>query len=177
MNNQKFSHKRFSCLADRKNILVLLLCVSIFTGCSSNAGRKFIGHDAPLTLLTMSDGSTSSLSEYSAKDKVLIFWATWCPRSNKVLTHLNEFSQQHRNIPVIAVNLDTLDLEQEARERMKQYPYLIHAYSGNDVYDQAFVNWEGQELPYVAIINSSDKVVSVSSTDADVYAIFNVSEP
>ena len=161
-----------------KKIVFILSLISLFTsGCSSNLGKKLIGHEAPITLITLTDGSTSALSHYTGKDKVILFWATWCPRSDKVLTRLNLFAKTHRHIPIIAINLDTLELENEARERMKQYPYLVHAFSGNDVYDQAFMSWEGEELPYVAVIDSTDKVMSVSSSDLDVYTLFKVEEP
>jgi len=162
--------------------LKLLLILSVYllsfvTGCASTAGQRFINNPAPVTLLTMEDGSTRSLSQYEGKPVVLFFWSTWCKHSNPILNRLNKFAATHQEVPVIAVSIDTLELENDVKERMKRYPHLQSVFSGNDVSDIAYVSWEGDSLPYIAVIEGDGRVAAVGDTDDIVYKYFKVPSP
>lgn len=157
--------------------LLLILVVFLVSGCNSNAGRHFINNPAPVTLLTMEDGTTKSLSQYEGNPVVISFWATWCKSSGPIMSRLNNFAGIHPNVPVLVISIDKLDQEKDVKERMLRYPNLKLVYSGNDVSDIAYTTWEGDMIPYLAVIEGDGRVVAVGNSDDIVYEHFKVPTP
>lgn len=75
----------------------------------------------------------------------------------------------------IAVNIDKQEDEEKFRSFVRDVPIdsFLHSYSGNDVYDEAFVRMNGEELPHIFIIDKTGKVADVGHSDKFVYEHFN----
>lgn len=158
------------------NKILIVFCFFLM-GCGSTAGRHFINNPAPVTLLSMEDGTTKSLSQYEGRPVVINFWATWCKNSGPIMNRLDQFAAKNPNVAVLAISLDKLSQEAEVKERMKRYPHLQLVYSGNDVSDIAYISWEGDMIPYIAVVEGDGKVVAVGNSDDIVYQYFKVPQP
>lgn len=52
------------------------------------------------------DGNKVTLSQFAGKKIYLNFWAVWCPPCVAELPHINEISQENKDVVVVTVNLD-----------------------------------------------------------------------
>lgn len=141
-----------------------ILVIVFFSACTPAMETQFLGKPAPITMMSLVDGRSVALSQFQGQPVVISFWALWCKSSPEVLADLNEFAEKNREIPVLAINIDKFEKEQEVLERIKRYPYLRHVFSGNDIGDSAYVAWEGEMIPFVAVIDR-DGVVRYSKDE------------
>ena len=148
----------------------LVAVVAMCSACASSGGNQFVGKPAPATRFSMLSGEYLPIEAFRGKTTVLIFWAQWCTASSPVMKRLNELSQRVKNsgsVIFLAVSVDKSEDETKVRERItyQQLGGFQHAYSGNEVYDEAYMAFEGRELPYVIIVDPAGKVVRAGNSD------------
>ncbi|GEM_PF-4427548 len=131
-----------------------ILFLALLSACTPAMETQFLNKPAPVTVMSQTDGRNVALSQFQGSPSVICFWALWCKQSPEVLEELNEFAEKNRDIPIFAINIDKFEKEQEVLDRIKRYPYLRHVYSGNDIGDSAYVAWQGEMIPFVAVIDS-----------------------
>lgn len=143
---------------------------AFFAGCAVNHGDKFIGQPAPYTRITMLDGTYLPLEALRGKTVALFFWAQWCHRSGPIMARLNEYAQKFRDrkdVVFLAVSTDKLEDLDKLKDRIlyQRLDGFQHAFSGNGGGDEAFMAFEGVNLPYLLVIDPSGKVVAAGESE------------
>ena len=156
-----------------KKIFLASLLFSLLTGCStiSDETLALVNKTAPAARVSFLDGDYVSLRQYRGKTVVLMFWATWCSRSKTLITELSDYARTHKNpnTEFIAVSIDRFD----RLSTLKNMIYLQgldgvkHAFSGNDVRDEAYVSFRMIAIPTIVIIGP-DGVVKGVDNDLDI---------
>jgi len=150
-------------------ILIFSLCVLLCSGCAvSKSSSDLVGKMAPYTRVTMLDGTTVPTEDFQGKTVVLTFWASWCRRSPKVLEKLNHLARQYKNrddLVFVTVSVDKQEDFEKAKERIEwsKLDTMQHAFSGNEVYDEAYMAYQEDSLPAVFLINPQGVIVFRSS--------------
>ena len=155
-------------------VAAVLLASSMTACASSTATTEMIGQNVDYVRFQSLDGNWHILDEFKGKTVVMIFWASWCSRSRSTISSLNKLAARNagRNDRVfIAVSIDKAADESKFRDFIKDVPIdaFLHSYSGNDVYDEAFIRMNGSELPHIFIIDPNGNVVAVGHSDKVVY--------
>ncbi len=111
----------------KKIISIVLFLASLVTYGSSVAAFKNVklGEDAPkFSLKELDSESTVSLDDYIGENKVivLLFWATWSPRSSEELEDLVKLRQDYldKGVEVIAVNVEKEEPTPEELAKMAE---------------------------------------------------------
>lgn len=146
----------------------------VLSACSaSKTGSELVGKHAPLTRVQMMDGRYLPLDEFRGKTVVMTFWATWCSRSNKLLSELGRLSQQAGpQVVFLNVSVDPAEQLEKVQTRLRD-PALagtLNAFSGNAEYDEAYMSFRCNELPRVFVIDPAGVVVSTSDDAESVRA-------
>jgi len=156
-------------------LVISIVAVSIaLSGCSGNtAASKLLNNPAPKARVTLLDGDLRSIEEFRGKNVILLFWATTCSLSHRTIERLNDFAAKHgrsKNLEIIAVSIDKYEKLQAVRDKIKflHLNSIIHSYSGNDIYDEAYMMYQVDTLPYMFLIDPSGLIVAASSDDDDV---------
>lgn len=152
-----------------------LLVVLAAAGCASD-GARLIGRPAPETRFTLLDGDYVALKSYRGKTVVVIFWAQWCHRSGPAIARLQEFAAKlnRDDVVFLAASLDEVKDIGKLKDRIvyQHLDNLQHAFSGNAGYDEAYVTFEGSDMPYVLVIDPAGTVRAAGNTDSIVYDYF-----
>ena len=143
-------------------VFIFLLSLGL-TSCSFGGGDLPVPRVAKETRFTMLDGEQVALSSFRGKQLVLVFWAHWCSSSNKLLKKLDSYVAENAapDTEFLAVNID----KAEKFEKVKGFidyqlkGNLKHAFSGNEVYDEAYISLGGRNLPHVLIIDPKGMIV------------------
>lgn len=143
-----------------------VLSLALMAGCSASSGSKLIGQPAPETRITLLDGDQVALNQYIGHGSpvVVAFWATTCmysPRAVEKLDHLAA-TLKPRGVQFIAISIDKEKAADDVRNMIKyrDMKNFTHAFSGNDVHDEAYISFDGGELPYILVIDGTGKVVA-----------------
>lgn len=115
----------------------------------------------------MLNGEYRDLSPRDGKARVVMFWASWCSRSKAESEELNALAQKFARDPrieFITISIDKTENEDNLRSliQSKHLSSLQHAFSGNDYYDEAFVSYAPEEIPFIVLIGPSGKMLRVS---------------
>lgn len=65
-----------------------------------------IGQPAPGFTTVDIVGKEVALSEIEAKKTLLVFWASWCPHCDKIMSVINSYYEGGKNIEVISISID-----------------------------------------------------------------------
>lgn len=65
-----------------------------------------IGQPAPDFITTDIDGEEIVLSKIDANKTLLVFWASWCPHCDEIMSVINSYYDGGKNIEVIAISID-----------------------------------------------------------------------
>ncbi len=159
-----------------KSIFVVFALFMI--GCSSGRVTPSLnpGDSAPFTRFTLLSGEPVTLEQFRGKPTVIIFWASTCTFSPKVVERLNRMVGKigtHR-ATFIAASLDKADILSEIKEmiRLRDMNNFTHAMSGNAEYDEAYLALRGSELPYIVIVGADGKIVSTGTSVSAVEKYF-----
>lgn len=57
--------------------------------------------------LSTLDGNTVKLSDYKGKKVILNFWATWCGPCRAEMPEMQTYSEENKDVEILAVNLTT----------------------------------------------------------------------
>jgi thiol-disulfide isomerase/thioredoxin len=159
-----------------KILLMAFLILSVhLMGCASVSvkARDLVDRSAPAARITMLDGQDRALSEFQGKHLFLLFWTTWCSGSRPAIKEFEELAlryKRHHSFQFLAVSLDKADNLESLKSRIKsdQLDHIIHGFSGNDIYDEAFMALHGDLLPYAVVIDPRGVVKSVSTSVASI---------
>lgn len=83
-----------------------------------------IEKQAPDIELTVADGSTKTLKDFSQEQVLVVFWASWCPHCMEEMPKLQEWAKTQNNTLILAVSLD--DDFSKHQETIKQFPEMLH---------------------------------------------------
>lgn len=149
-------------------IFLSLLAASI-TGCSSAISSSKLGSQMPAARLYGLDGQIASLEDYRGQDLIVIFWGSSCSHSYSELQDLADWkakNKQSRKYQVVAINIDKFDNEDKVKQLLRKLGpnRLVHSFSGNDIYDEAYVAFDVSDLPTIVRIDRSGKIVAVASS-------------
>jgi peroxiredoxin len=147
----------------------IYISLVVLAGCSvGTSSPAMIGKPAPLVQLYKIDGDQFTLDEYEGQPVVLLFWAQWCSRSRSFIEDLRDAAPalKSKGIAILAVDIDKQEkfADLQAMIRDRQLGSFDHAFSGNDIYDQAFIAFGSGEVPTVFILNSSHRIVAQGSS-------------
>lgn len=148
-------------------LLLFVVSLLIF-GCSSKSvPTDLVGTKLPLLRLTYADGSSGSSESYRGKQQVYLFWAEWCADSRQELVRLKQFAEQSAvrdDRALVAVNVDERLNENKVRALIRDHSPrgVVHVYSGNGVYDDAFTTLDLNEVPLIVTVLQDGTITSVS---------------
>jgi peroxiredoxin len=169
-----------------KNIYRFLVSIFVFglIGCTSSGptSKYQIGDPAPYTRFTTIDGKYLAMDEFKGKTVVVFFWAAWCNYSRPALVRVNNFLKKRtdRNeIEVLAVSIDKSSNQQQLLDAIKyqELDTVTNCYSGNDVYDEAFMAFDADTLPHIFIIDKAGRIAAEGHKDSVVYEYFEKNTP
>ncbi|MDO9052097.1 MAG: redoxin family protein [Methylotenera sp.] len=146
-------------------ILVMLslgLAIRAFYPTNALGNNTNIATDVLFTTAFINtEGKPQNLKQYQGKIIVLNFWATWCPPCREEMPELTQLHQeyQHKNVAVLGLALDELNLVQEFLQTSPvSYPIFVADSPETDL-SGPLGNDKGV-LPYTVIINADGQVVN-----------------
>lgn len=158
---------------------IFVLFALLIVGCSAGrvAPELNPGEKAPFARFTLMTGEPVTLEQLRGKPVVVIFWASTCTFSPKVVERLNRIAGKigTQRATFIAASLDKAETFDEIKEmiRFRDMNNFIHAMSGNAEYDEAYLALRGSELPYIVIIGADGEVVSTGTGVGPVEKFFS----
>jgi hypothetical protein len=150
-------------------IILFLFSVCLY-GCSAPLpGKILVGYESPtFRMYRLEDGSPVTIRTYPGQRKVILFWNTQCGASRRAMAKLDTIAQQFINrkdtsTVFIAANLNSSnDLSKVKEEIIESDAFsLEHMMSGNEEYDEAYLNAKGDSLPHVVVIEKDGTVSHV----------------
>ncbi len=158
----------------REILVSLLILSSVLSGCSSVSpgARDLVGKPAPDVRFTLIDGTQVPLDIAAGKTAAILFWTTWCGHSRGTIEDFEKLAKRYlgrKDIVFFAVSLDKFeDIEAvKARIQSQGLSDVTHAFSGNDIQDEAFLGFKGDSVPYVAVLDARGVVRSVGTSTSD----------
>ena len=154
-------------------VVILLSCGGL-QGCSgiSQGARDLVGAPAPYIRFTMLDGTQLPLVFAEGKTAAIIFWTTWCGHSRGTIEEFEQIAKRYKrrkDIVFLAASLDKADQLRAVEGRIKSQGLssVMHAFSGNDIQDEAFLAFKGESVPYLVVVDSRGVVRSVASSTSE----------
>jgi len=151
--------RRFAWMVSR-TLMALAFVAWVFVGCAvvSPGTTELEGKPVPWSRLMLLDGSQIPLTPDAGKMHVVLFWATWCPRSRYVVEDYQRLAHQFGGKPHLsffAVSIDKNDDFETLKGRIDSQGLhsIQHCFSGNDVQDEAFLHFKGHTIPFVVVID------------------------
>ena len=134
---------------------------------SQHAGQA--GRSAPLARFFLFNGGELSTPELRGRGVVLIFWRSSCPHCRRALPEINELLEglpKNERPLSIAVSIDPASLESEVQDFIKEHRLLAmqHAFSGNGVYDEAFMAFDPPAVPYLYVLDAAGVIIMEGSS-------------
>ena len=142
-------------------MLSLGLAIRAFYPANAISNDTNIATDALFTTTFINTkGKTQNLKQYQGNIIVLNFWATWCPPCREEMPELTQLHQeyQHKNVMILGIALDELNLVQEFLQSSPvSYPIYVAANPEMDLSDQ--LGNDKSVLPYTVIIDANGQVI------------------
>jgi thiol-disulfide isomerase/thioredoxin len=109
------------------------------------------------------DGTEIPLSAQTGRYTAIVFWATWCPKSRKMIARYEELARhysQRSDIDFFAVSVDKNEDFGKLKGRIQSQDLktITHIFSGNDSQDDAFLSFKGNSVPYLVFIDRKGTV-------------------
>ncbi len=152
---------------------LLLPFFLLLSACSSTLESSKLGARMPVARLYLMDGNTASLDDYSGRDLIVIFWASSCSHSYHALEDISKWKNSDRTASkyqVVSINVDKAEKEAKVKELLRKLgrTQIVHSYSGNDIYDEAYVAFDVSDLPTIFRIDRYGKVKAAGTSLAAV---------
>lgn len=113
------------------------------------------------------DGTYKTTDNYQGQNLLLFFWATSCRHSYSVLEDAVEWLKENgrgKNIRIVSISVDKSSSEAKVNEVLRTPELkgmgIEHAFSGNDIYDEAYMTYDIGELPTLMLIDPEGKVIA-----------------
>lgn len=146
--------------------LVILSVLPLIAGCVAGRGQvRELPAPAPSMRVTLQeDGSQRAIKEFLGRKVVIGFWATWCSRSKSFINEFNDYAKSQKGkekAVFIAINLDDDDAYDEVSAFLdeRELKALIHAFSGNAEYDEAYVQLGNGRLPEITVVDPEGMII------------------
>ena len=163
--------------------VALALSVAIVSGCSTKVNPELVGEPAPHAMFTrIEDGTRTIIEDYRGKTLVVAFWAASCRSATPNMKRLAEYAKRfegRNDVAFVSVSLDKNEDLDKVRERIKYdgYSSMENMFSGNEGYDEAFVNLKGEKLPYIIVVDKFGKIIDLQTDDDFVYDLIKLGQP
>lgn len=149
-----------------------LVCLLLEVAACSSVPEKaasLIGRPAPDARLMMLDGSETTLSAERGRYVAVLFWATWCRYSKSAIADFEDLARAYRrrtNVRFFAVSVDRNEDFETLKSRIssQQLESIVHIFSGNDIFDEAYQKFFGELVPMAVLIDPRG-VVTYIGTD------------
>ncbi len=117
----------------------------------------------------MLDGSETTLSAERGRYVAVLFWATWCRYSKSAIADFEDLARAYRrrtNVRFFAVSVDRNEDFETLKSRIssQQLESIVHIFSGNDIFDEAYQKFFGELVPMAVLIDPRG-VVTYIGTD------------
>jgi cytochrome c biogenesis protein CcmG/thiol:disulfide interchange protein DsbE len=133
-------------------IVLIIISLTVFTGCQLSSGGSTVGGDFTLNNLS---GKEVSLSDYTGKIVILNFWATWCSPCRQEIPDFVDVFDDYKNEDIQFLGISNEDVYTLRNFVLKydiNYPILV---------DDAGVmnNWGIKGIPTTFIIDREGKII------------------
>lgn len=164
--------------------LAMVLSISaivLLSGCSASRSSNLVGQRAPLSRITDMNGQLTSMGKYigSGTPTVIVFWATTCRISPRAVEKLDGMAKKlkPRGVQFLAINIDKATAFNDVKDMIKYRDMgnLEHFFSGNDVYDEAYISYQGDEIPLFVVIDAAGNIVATGHKASIVEEYFKLS--
>jgi len=162
-------------MAKIRSLLPIVVVSIVLASCSSisREALELQGKQVPFTAFTLINGGYLVTDELQGRASVIAFWAHWCPHSRQSIIKLNDLARRysHRtDIVFIAASLDSESDFKKLQNFIKEHELnnLIHAFSGHEAHDRAFLILKGERVPYIVVLDRATRVVSISHNEKEV---------
>jgi thiol-disulfide isomerase/thioredoxin len=137
---------------------VVLLVQAAACATVPKKAASLIGNPAPDARLMMLDGSETTLSAEQGRHVALLFWATWCRHSKGAIEDFEELARVYRrrsDVRFFAVSIDRNEDFDTLNSRIasQELKTLVHMFSGNDIFDEAYQKFFGELVPMFVLID------------------------
>lgn len=137
----------------------------LFWGCSSGVYQELPGQFAPFIRIIGLSGEEEVLPDQRFGRTALLFWSRTCSRSRSLVEDFNEIARDGRQgTRYIAVNIDEADDYDKVRDYVSsnELNNVDHAFSGNGVYDEAYMTLRGEYVPYLVVLDRDGEILGAS---------------
>ena len=141
-------------------VLVLIIMVFIFHGCSKESDSGYTAPD--FTLADLSDKRVS-LKDYKGKIVLLDFWATWCPPCRQSIPELVDLQKRYRDQGVVILGISMDDPRQFNNQYLMAFKekfrinYSILRANGQVALD--YFGASNMAIPTLFVVNREGKIV------------------
>jgi thiol-disulfide isomerase/thioredoxin len=143
----------------------------LFSGCSSvsKESQALVGLQAPYVRFTLLDGEAIPLEATKGKTTAILFWTTWCGHSRGTIEEFEALAKRYKrrkDVVFLAASLDRAGDLASVKGRIKSQGLsdVAHAFSGNDMQDEAFLAFKGDSVPYIVVVDPRGVVQSVANS-------------
>ena len=171
-------------MKNARRLLSTTFIVALFhttQGCTgvSQAAKDLVGSSAPYVRFTMIDGTQLPLAFAEGKTAAILFWTTWCGHSRTVIEDFEQIAKRYKkrkDVVFLATSLDKADQLRALEGRIKSQGLttIMHAFSGNDMLDEAFIAFKGDSVPYIVIVDPRGVVRSVANSTSELEEYLDV---
>lgn len=147
----------------------ILLTLTLSLGLIACSTKKIeLPVSAPQTRVTLLNGDYVYLNKLFNNNAVVVFWSEWCAKSRHNVIKLNAIAKNYKannSLNFIAINLDNEKDINKVKSFINKNSIhnFIHASSGNEGMDEAFVSFQGQDLPHIFVVKNNQIVSEVHS--------------
>jgi peroxiredoxin len=112
------------------------------------------------------NGEQIPLEAYRNKVVAVVFWGTWCSGSKRALRGLNDLVSEVKGnrFSVLAASLDRESEEEDVRGFIEyaELDHIQYAYSGNESLDEAYLSFQGEDVPHIFVVDEHGTIVLVA---------------
>jgi thiol-disulfide isomerase/thioredoxin len=106
----------------------------------------------------MLDGAETTLSAEQGRYVALLFWATWCRYSKSAIADFEDLArsyQRRSDVRFFAVSVDRNEDFETLKGRIasQELESIVHMFSGNDIFDEAYQKFFGELVPMAVLID------------------------
>jgi thiol-disulfide isomerase/thioredoxin len=137
--------------------IALLLGAAVFMGIRLLQPKPNLPDVAPTFTVETLDGDTIDLANLRGRPVVLNFWATWCGPCRAEIPAFSRFAQNHPEIPVIGLSVDTVSTSKVRAISKKwgiAYPIAMASPTLQQTYDIS-------TLPTTVVVGPDGKVSDI----------------